>query len=111
MAECQQIILQQGPLPIEVTATIETDGPTVVSVAGSVWTTTQNTPIGVALVIDDELAIKAPIYSNQPNEHRTFVPVTFPYTFTIGQHKFLLQGLNPATTSDGGDYFVVTVLY
>jgi hypothetical protein len=111
MAECQQIIMQSGPLPIEATAMIETDGPTVVSVAGTVWSTAQNTGIGVALLIDDEVAIKAPIYSNQPSEHRAFVPVSVPYTFTIGQHKFVLQGLNPATTSDLNDYYVVTVLY
>ena len=111
MAELQQIIMQYGPLPIETTATIETDGPTIVSVSGSVWTSTQKSMIGVALFIDGTPQIKAPIFSNGSNTHRTVVPVSIPYTFTIGQHTFLLQELTPLTTSDANDFFVLTVQY
>jgi hypothetical protein len=111
MAELQQIIMQSGPLPIQATATIETNGPTVVSVAGSVWTSIPESMIGVTLLIDGVAVIKAPIFSNGSNTHRSVVPVSIPYTFTIGQHKFQLEAATTQTTSDYNDYFVVTVLY
>jgi hypothetical protein len=111
VAELQEIIAQNGPLPIKVTADIETDGPTVVTVAGSVWTTTPNSTIGVGLLIDGNLMVKAQIFSNGANEHRAVVPVSISYTFTIGQHTFTLEPLTGQTTSDANDVFWVTVQY
>ena len=115
MADVQQVIAQYGPLPIQVTADIETDGPTVVTVAGSVWTTTQDSMIGVGLMIDGNVVAQAPIFSNGPSTHRAVVPVSFPYTFTStgqpNQHTFVLEEMTPQTTSDYNDYFSVTVLY
>jgi hypothetical protein len=115
VAEVQQIIAQYGPLPIQVTADIETDGPTVVTVAGSVWTTTYGTMIGVTLLIDGNPVAKAPIFSNGQNTHRAVIPVSFPYTFTssgkVNQHTFTLEEMTPETTSDSNDYFSVSVLY
>jgi hypothetical protein len=111
MAELQQIIAQAGPLPIKATATIETDGPTIVTLAGSVWTPTSETMTGVLLTIDDDAEIAAQIFSNEPNTHRAVVPVAVPYTFAIGDHAFTLTPLNANTTSDFNDYFYVTVQY
>ena len=115
MAEIQQVIAQYGPLPIEVTADIETDGPTVVTVAGSVWTTTKDSMIGVTLMIDGNPVAKVPIFSNGPSTHRAVVPVSFPYTFTStvqpNQHTFVLEEMTPQTTSDYNDYFTVYVQY
>ena len=111
MAELQQVIAQNGPLPIKATANIETDGPTVVTFAGSVWTTSPNVIIGVSLVIDEDYQVGAQIFSNGPNTHRAVVPMTFAYTFTIGQHTFTLQELTIETTSDYNDFFVATVQY
>jgi len=116
MAELQQIIEQSGPLPISATATIETDAPTAVILAGSVWTPTANCTIGVVLSIDGEAMAKAAIFSNGPNTHRAFVPVTIPYTFATGPsgpepHTFELSTLTPETTSDYNDFFSVSVLY
>ncbi|MDQ3824027.1 MAG: hypothetical protein M3321_12390 [Actinomycetota bacterium] len=111
MAEVQQIISQQGPLPIQATANIETDGPVVVTLAGSVWTPTAGRMIGVALLIDGTTEINAQIFSNGPNTHRAVIPVNVPYTFTIGEHSFELVPLTGDTTSDANDFFSVTVLY
>ena len=111
MAEVQEIIIGAGPLPIETKATIETDGPTVLTIAGSVWTPQANSMIGVRLLIDGSPAVTAQIFSNESNEHRTVVPITVPWTFTIGPHTFTLQELTSETTSDANDYFCVTVQY
>jgi hypothetical protein len=114
VAELQQVVAQQGPLPIKVQAQIETDAPTVVTLAGSVWTATTNTMIGVSLAIDGNVVAKAQIYSNGPTTHRTVIPVSIPYTFPWTQdqeHVFTLEPLTPQTTSDFNDFFYVTVQY
>jgi hypothetical protein len=67
--------------------------------------------IGVGLTIDDTAVAKAQIFSNQSNEHGAVVPVTFPYTFTIGQHVFTLGPTSGQTTSDANDFFYVSVQY
>ena len=111
MAQVQQVISQQGPLPIQVRADIETDAPTVITIAGSVWSPTANSMIGVTLYVDSAEVAEAQIFSNQSNEHRAFVPLIFPYTFSIGQHEFTLEPSTPQTTSDANDFFYVTVQY
>jgi hypothetical protein len=43
--------------------------------------------------------------------HLAVVPMVFSYTFSIGQHTFELDYLTGDETSDGNDYYVVTVQY
>lgn len=111
MPELLQVIAQKGPLPIKNIATIETDGPVVVTVSGSVWTATENTMIGFGLKIDQDDPVPLQIFSNQPNQHRVVVPIAFSYTFGIGDHAFALVPLNSQTTSDANDFYCVTVQY
>jgi hypothetical protein len=112
MAAVNVIIAKPGPLPIKVTAQIQSDGPAIVTLAGSVWSTTPNQMIGVALLIDGQRPpITASIFSNGPSTHRAVVPVSVPYTFTFGQHTFELAPATGATTSDGNDFFNVSVQY
>jgi hypothetical protein len=111
MADVQLIVDQAGPLPIKATADIESDGPAVLTLAGSVWSQTSNTMIGVSLLVDDEPAGSARIFSNGPSTHRAVVPVTIPYTFTIGSHTFTLEPMTTQTISDGNDFFTLGVQY
>lgn len=112
MADVQVLISQAGPLPVKATADIESDGPAVLTLAGSVWSTTQDAMIGVSLSIDGEPAqISASVFSNGPSTHRAVVPVTVPYTFTIGSHTFTLEPLNAQTVSDANDLFELSVQY
>jgi hypothetical protein len=111
MADVQVIIDQAGPLPIKGTAEIESDGPAVLTLAGSVWSQTSNAMIGVSLLIDGEAASSARIFSNGPSTHRAVVPVTVPYTFTIGSHTFTLEPMTAQTVSDANDFFTLSVQY
>jgi hypothetical protein len=112
MANVNVVIAKAGPLPITATAQIQSDGPALVTLAGSVWSTTANQMIGVALLIDGQRTpITASIFSNGPNTHRAVVPVAMPYTFTLGQHTFELRPTTGQTTSDANDYFTVSVQY
>ena len=112
MAQVNVIIAQKGPLPIKATAEIMSDGPVLVTLAGSVWSTTADQLIGIALLVDGApTPITASIFSNGPTTHRAVIPTIVPYTFTIGQHTFELQPSTSHTTSDYNDFFNVTVQY
>jgi hypothetical protein len=112
MAVVQVVIAQSGPLPIKATAQINTNGPAVLTLAGSVWATSANQMIGVSLVIDGEPAeVSAAIYSNGASTHRAVVPATVEETFDIGSHTFTLVPMNCQTTSDANDHFSLTVQY
>ncbi|TML59981.1 MAG: hypothetical protein E6G22_11965 [Actinobacteria bacterium] len=114
MAQLLQVIAQKGPLPIKTAVKIETDAPTVVTLAGSVWSPNQDQQIGIVLSIDGNPVQDTWIFANPSATHLAVVPVTFPYTFTWTQdqeHVFELDYLTKSTTSDFNDLFVVTVQY
>jgi hypothetical protein len=111
MAGVQLIIDQAGPLPIQATADIQSDGPAVLTLAGSVWSQTANAMTGVSLLVDGEPAGSARIFSNGPTTHRAVVPVTIPYTFTFGSHTFTLEAMTSETISDSNDFFTLSVQY
>ena len=112
MAQVNVIIAQAGPLPIKATANIQSDGPVLLTLAGSVWCTTADQLIGIALLIDGEpTPITASIFSNGSTTHRAVVPAVAPHTFTIGQHTFELQPSTSHTTSDYNDFYNLTVQY
>lgn len=112
MADAQVLISEAGPLPVKATAQIMSDAQAVLTLSGSVWSQTPDRMIGFTLFIDGQPTnISAEIFSNGATEHRAVVPVTIPYTFTIGQHTFALEPATSDTTSDSNDRFYLTVQY
>lgn len=111
MADLTQIFAQNGPLPLKTTADIQSNMPAVVTLAGSVWSNAAQQLIGIALLIDGEVAASATIFANPGSQHMAVVPVEFAYTFEIGTHEFVLNPWNNATTSDKNDFYCVTVQY
>ena len=111
MADVTQIFAGPGPLPLKTSVDIQSNMPAVITLAGSVWTKTANQQIGIALLIDGEVAASATIFANPASQHLAVVPVEFAYTFTIGTHEFALNPWNNATTSDLNDFYCVTVQY
>ena len=111
MADLQTIIAQAGPLPIKVAANVETDAPAVVMVAGSVWSVDQEYIVGFMLSIDGAQAAAPQIFANSAAMHLAVVPVTFSYTFSIGEHVFELDKLTGETMSDANDVYFVNLLY
>ena len=106
-------ILNQGvgPMPISVSFTAPSDGPSCFSLSGSVWSTTANQLIGVSLQLDGVTIGSAAIFSNASSTHRAVVPSYIPVTLTFGPHKLTLVALNSYTTSDQNDLFDVVLLY
>jgi hypothetical protein len=108
----QVLISQPGPLPITATAEIQSDAPVALTLAGSVWSSVANAVIGFTLFIDGQPSmIGASIFANSASSHMAVVPLTVPYTFTIGKHTFMLQQLSSNTMSDANDPYHVTVEY
>jgi hypothetical protein len=111
VADLTQIFAQQGPLPLKTSVNIQSNMPAVVTLAGSVWSNAAQQQIGIALLIDGNVAASATIFANPASQHMAVVPVEFAYTFEIGQHEFVLNPWNNATTSDKNDFYCVTVQY
>ncbi len=112
-----QVILNQqpGPLPITISFTAPTDGPSCIVVSGSVWTQTANQTIGIEVSLDGQTIGSASIFSNAPATHRAVVPTYIPVTLSVGDppppHKLVLSAATPATISDLNDFFDVVLEY
>ena len=111
MADLTQIFAGPGPLPLKTSVDIQSNMPAVITLAGSVWTKTANQQIGIALLIDGQVAASATIFANPASQHMAVVPIEFAYTFEIGPHDFALNPWNNATVSDKNDSYCVTVQY
>jgi hypothetical protein len=109
-----QVILNQkpGPLPINATFTALSDGPSTLIVHGSVWTTTANQKIGIAIQLDGAQVGTAQIFSNTASTHRAVVPTYIPIQLKQGQHTLTLALLpSTPTTSDFNDFFTAVIDY
>ena len=107
-----QVILTQkpGPLPLNVTFQALSDGPSTLIVHGSVWSTTANQKIGIAIQLDGTQVGTAQIFSNTASTHRAVVPAYVPIKLQQGQHTLNLSLLpGTQTTSDFNDIFTVVI--
>ena len=104
----QQLISQQGPLPIKTTFDFEGTDLVGVYVAGSGWT---NTPqqIGVELFLDGEPLGSIWVTSNETQSHKALMAKLLPVKMTGGPHQLALvpwQG----TVTDANDNFIVQII-
>ena len=108
-----QVILNQqpGPLPITISFTAPTDGPSCIVVSGSVWTQTANQIIGIEVSLDGKPIGSASIFSNLASTHRAVVPTYIPLKLTFGPHKVVLSAATSVTVSDFNDFFDVVLEY
>ena len=107
-----QIIANQhkGPLPVTVSFTPPSDGPSCLIVSGSVWTQTANQMIGIQVSLDNKAIGSASIYSNAPTTHRALVPTYIPLKLTFGDHQVTLSAIS-GTISDVNDLFDIVLEY
>jgi hypothetical protein len=108
-----QVILNQkkGPLPLTVSFSAPSDGPSCLVVYGSVWTQTANQTIGINVSLDGKPIGSASIWSNLQATHRAVVPTYIPLTLSFGQHTLVLSAATGATISDLNDFFTVVLEY
>ena len=109
-----QVIInqQKGPLPINSTFSAISSAPGYLEVAGSVWTQSANSLIGIQVLLDGTVLGTAQLFSNTASTHRAVVPAYFKIQLTQGQHTLTLKP-NPGSTtvSDVNDFFTVAIHY
>jgi hypothetical protein len=106
----QMLVNQKGPLPITAQFNSIGDSPMYLEVQGSVWTTTANVMIGIAIAIDGQNVGTAYIFSNGASTHRACVPAYIPVKLGQGPHKLTLSAA-ANTTSDYNDWFTAVIHY
>ncbi len=102
---------QKGPLPLTLSFSSPTDGPSCLIVSGSVWTQTANQIIGIEVSLDGKPIGSASIFSNLASTHRAVVPTYIPLKLTFGPHKVVLSAATSVTVSDFNDFFDVVLEY
>ena len=109
-----QVIMsqKQGGLPITATFNAVSSAPMYLEIAGSVWTQTVNSMIGIQVLLDNAVLGTAQIFSNTSSTHRAVVSAFFPIQLTEGSHTLTLQP-NPGSTtvSDVNDFFTAVIHY
>jgi hypothetical protein len=106
-----QIINQTGPLPIKATFTAPLDGPALLVVTSSLWTTVANTPLQLFVSLDGTQIATGQTWSNGPNTHRVLPTLFIGFNLTFGQHTLTLTLGGSGVTSDINDIFNASLLY
>jgi hypothetical protein len=106
-----QIINQPGPLPIKVTFTAPLDGPALLVVTSSLWTTVANTPLQLFVSLDGTQIATGQTWSNAPGTHRVLPTLFVGFNLTYGQHVLTLTLGGSGVTADINDIFNTSLLY
>lgn len=108
----QIIFSQAGPLPITgFQFSALGDMPMCLEINGSVYSTTDNQMIGIAIQLNQTLLGTAQIFSNGANTHRAVVPAYFQVQLVPGTNFLSLSFSTKYTTSDANDFFTAVLDY
>ncbi len=111
MWKATQVINQAGPLPGGgLSASFTSNGGTLlIYVAGTGYSTTPNSNVGMTVVLDGVPIDSCQFYANTANFHVCFLPKTIVKTgASASSHTLILQP-RAGTTTDVNDYYAVTV--
>lgn len=111
MADAQQLVFSNGPLPIKQSFNAPADGPVIFFLSGSAWASGNNELVGLTLTLDGALLGNALVFCNEANSHRAVPAILVPATLTSGSHLLEIAKFNSNTSTDQNDYYMVTLLY
>lgn len=81
-----------------------------IEVSGSVWSQTEDQPIGIGVQLDGQAIGTAQIFSNGTSTHRAVVPTYIQIELQQGQHTLeLIQLTGTTTVSDQNDVFTAVL--
>jgi hypothetical protein len=106
----QTIVNAAGPLPISATFTPVADGPVVLVVTGTAWSSSAPNKIGIEVSLNGSVIGSATLFANQNSVHMT-LPTLF-LNAVIPSHepqKIAVTGLGH-TVTDLNDHFTVQLL-
>jgi len=106
-----QIINQPGPLPLKAQFNAPLNGPALLVVTSSLWTSTANTMMQLFVSLDGTQIATGQTWSNGPSTHRVLPTLFIGFTLTAGQHVLTLSLGGAGVTSDLNDSFNASLLY
>jgi hypothetical protein len=107
----QTIISAAGPLPLNQTFTPPADGPVVLIVTGTAWSTSAPGSIGIEVLLNGAVIGSVTLFANQNAVHMTLPPLFLNAMIPSNQpQKISIAGLGK-TVTDYNDHFVVQLLF
>jgi len=106
-----QIINQPGPLPLKAQFNAPLDGPALLVVTSTLWSTVANVPLQLFVSLDGNQIATGQIFSNGQSTHRALPTLFIGFNLTFGQHTLTLTLGGNGVTSDLNDFFNASLLY
>lgn len=106
-----QIINQPGPLPLKAQFNAPLDGPALLVVTSSLWSTVANVPLELFVSLDGTQIAAGQVFSNGASTHRVLPTLFIGFNLTFGQHTLTLTLGGNGVTSDLNDPFNASLLY
>jgi hypothetical protein len=106
-----QIINQPGPLPLKAQFNAPLDGPALLVVTSTLWSTSANVPLQLFVSLDGTQVATGQIFSNGQSTHRALPTLFIGFNLTFGQHTLTLTLGGAGVTSDLNDFFNASLLY
>ena len=105
------IINQAGPLPVKQSFNSPMDGPALLVVTGSLWTTSANNQMQLTVFLDGTQIGATTLWSNGASTHRAMPTLFIPVNLTFGSHQLALFAGGNSVTSDLNDPFFAALIY
>jgi hypothetical protein len=106
-----QIINQVGPLPLKGQFTAPLEGPALMVVTSSMWSTVANTLLQLSVTLDGTPIASGQLWSNGASTHRALPTLFISFNLTAGQHVVALTLAGNGVTSDLNDFFNASLIY
>jgi hypothetical protein len=106
-----QIINQPGPLPLKAQFNAPLEGPALLVVTSSLWTSAANTMMHLFVSLDGTQIASGQTWSNGPATHRVLPTLFVGFNLTPGQHTLMLTLGGSGVVSDLNDFFSASLLY
>ncbi len=108
----QIVIDTYGPVPnTPKTFQAESNAPCTLSVSATVYSSSANATVGLAVVVDGKKVGEIRFFCNLSNVHVSLPVRLFTLTLDIGAHTLQLVPLTPPTVTDANDYFQAVIEY
>jgi hypothetical protein len=102
---------QPGPLPLKAQFNAPLDGPALLVVTSTLWSTAPNVPLQLFVSLDGTQIATGQIFSNGQSTHRALPTLFIGFNLTFGQHTLALTLAGTGVTSDLNDFFNASLLY
>jgi hypothetical protein len=106
-----QIINQPGPLPLKATFNAPLDGPALLVVTSTLWSTSANVPLQLYVSLDGTQIATGQIFSNGASTHRALPTLFIGFNLIYGPHTLTLTLGGTGVVSDLNDFFNATLVF